>query len=52
LIRKPGLVLARADGSARLARVRRAEVRTFADDLASKDSLSRAAAFFRQHLQN
>jgi carboxymethylenebutenolidase len=30
---------------------RPADVRTFADDLASKDSLSRAAAFFRQHLQ-
>jgi carboxymethylenebutenolidase len=29
---------------------RPADARTFADDLASKDSLSRAAAFFRQHL--
>ena len=32
-------------------RARRADVRTFADDLASRDSLTRAAAFFRQHLQ-
>ena len=27
-------------------------VRTFADDLASKDALQRAASFMRQHLQN
>ena len=30
---------------------RPADVRTFADDLAAKDALSRAASFFRQHLQ-
>ncbi|HSF20875.1 MAG TPA: dienelactone hydrolase family protein [Burkholderiales bacterium] len=30
---------------------RPAGVRTFADDLASKDSLARAAEFFRQHLE-
>ena len=30
---------------------RPADVRTFADDLASKDSLARAADFIRQHLQ-
>jgi len=28
------------------------EVRTFADDLAAKDTLMRAAAFFREHLRN
>jgi carboxymethylenebutenolidase len=31
---------------------RPADVRTFADDLASKDSLARAAEFIRRHLRN
>jgi carboxymethylenebutenolidase len=31
---------------------RPADVRTFADDLASKDSLARAADFIRRHLQD